>query len=165
MSFLKTYLKAVLYAYPLLQTVEKDYADHITNKALLSYESKKSTEELAEYLAEEILRKERLIWLKKTVRQVYERLNEEEKTLVSVRYFGKKRKGARDQQEIGEKSKEKAMSERMYFRRVKRAEEKMGAMLLSAGLDGETYEKNFAKIEPFQKIHTFLEKNEKQKSG
>ena len=60
---METYLKAVLYAYPLLQTVEKDYADHITNKALLSYESKKSTEELAEYLAEEILRKERLIWL------------------------------------------------------------------------------------------------------
>ncbi len=154
---METYLKAVLYAYPLLKTVEKDYADHIKNKALLSYDSSKTTEELAEYLAEEILRKERLSWLKKTVRQVYERLSEEEKMLVSARYFGKKRKGTRLQNES-----DKGMSERMYFRKCKRAEEKMGAMLLSVGVDEETYQKYFAKIETFQKIHKFLEKNEKQ---
>ena len=165
MSFLETYLKAVLYAYPLLKTVEKDYADHIKNKALLSYDSNKTTEELAEYLAEEILRKERLSWLKKTVRQVYERLSEEEKTLVSARYFGKKRKGSRAPKEQNGETQEKGMSERMYFRKCKRAEEKLGAMLLSAGVDEETYQKYFAKIETFQKIHTFLEKNEKPKSG
>ena len=52
---MENYTKVVLYAYPLLRTVGEDYAEHIRNKALLSYDSAMTTERLAEYLAEEIL--------------------------------------------------------------------------------------------------------------
>lgn len=94
MRFLENYTKVVLYAYPLLRTVGEDYAEHIRNKALLSYDSAMTTERLAEYLAEEILCKERLEWLKRTVEDVLSRLSDVERTLVAIRYFGKTKKSA-----------------------------------------------------------------------
>ena len=89
---MENYTKVVLYAYPLLRTVGEDYAEHIRNKALLSYDSAMTTERLAEYLAEEILCKERLEWLKRTVEDVLSRLSDVERTLVAIRYFGKTKK-------------------------------------------------------------------------
>ena len=56
---MENYVKVALYAYPILRTVSEDYAEHIRNKALLSYDSGKSAEQLAVYLAEEILQKAR----------------------------------------------------------------------------------------------------------
>ena len=82
-------MKAVLYAYPLLKTVEEDYAQHIKNKALLSYNSRLTTEALAEYLAEEILHKNRLVWLKEIIEKTVARLPEHERVLLGIRYFGK----------------------------------------------------------------------------
>lgn len=149
---MKTYLKVVLYAYPLLKTVGTDYADHIRNKALLSYNSNKTTEELAEYLAEEIIRKNRLLWLKSVVEQVCERLTEEDRALVAIRYFGKKKKTVR------------ISSERVYFRKQNRAGEKAAAMLLQAGLDESTYREFFAELETFRRIERFLEKQEAKKT-
>ncbi|MBP3422500.1 MAG: hypothetical protein J6K86_01910, partial [Clostridia bacterium] len=52
---LKNYVKIILYAYPLLKTVEKDYEEHIGNKALLSYDGRWTAEQTAEYIAGEIL--------------------------------------------------------------------------------------------------------------
>ena len=63
---MENYLKTVLYAYPLLATVGEDYAEHIRNKAVLSYHSSRSTENLAEYLAQEILRKNDLLFIYST---------------------------------------------------------------------------------------------------
>ena len=56
---MEKYLKAVLYAYPFLETVEQDYDEHIKNKAVLSYRGDKSAEELAVYIAGEIIRRDR----------------------------------------------------------------------------------------------------------
>ncbi len=148
---MKTYHKAVLYAYPALKTVGKDYAEHIANKALLSYNSNLTTEALAEYLATEILRKERLLWLKTTVEQVYDALSEEERELVAVRYFGKKR------------SAEKYSSESVYFRKQNRVGEKVAAMLLRAGIDEAAYRDYFAELETFRRIERFLKKREEGK--
>ena len=151
MRFLETYLKAVLHAYPLLKTVEQDYADHIKNKALLSYDSNKTTEELAEYLAEEILRKERLMWLKKLVENVCRKLTKEERTLIEIRYFGRKRKS------------EHFTSERAYFRKQNKAGEKVAGLLQAAGLDEDTYQKYFAQLEIFQRVEKCMKRSEKQK--
>jgi len=89
---LENYVKTVLYAYPLLKTVGEDYAEHIKNKAVLSYNSPKSTESLAEYLAEEILRKNCLLWLKEVIERTVDKLSALDRGLVEMRYFGKKRK-------------------------------------------------------------------------
>ena len=72
---MENYLKAVLYAYPLLKTVGEDYAEHIRNKAVLSYHSPRTTEELAEYLAEEILRKNDLLMLRGVIEKTVEKLD------------------------------------------------------------------------------------------
>lgn len=152
MRFLETYLKAILYAYPLLKTVEQDYADHIKNKALLSYDCNKTTEELAEYLAEKILHKERLTWLKKTVEAVCRQLTKEERLLIEIRYFGKKRRAGQ------------CTSERVYFRKQNKAGERAAALLLAAGLDKAAYQKYFANLEIFKKVEQCLEKSEKQRT-
>lgn len=159
MIFLENYTKTVLYAYPLLLTVGKDYEEHIKNKALLSYESAQATENLIEYIAEEILCKEKLEWLKKLIEDVLERLSDVERTLISIRYFGKtgrikyflrlREKNSADKQFP-------KWSEREYFRRQQRLQEKVGAMLKAAGLSEEVYERDFAKLDIFEKVDRFI---------
>ena len=88
---MENYLKTVLYAYPLLKTVGEDYAEHIRNKAVLSYNSSLKTEDLAEYLAKEILRKNNLLWLRGAIEGVLAKLDDTERALIAARYFGKKK--------------------------------------------------------------------------
>ena len=51
---LENYAKTILFAYPLLKTVEKDYEEHIRNKALLSFNGRTTALALAEYLAQDL---------------------------------------------------------------------------------------------------------------
>lgn len=153
---MENYAKVILYTYPLLRTVGKDYADHIRNKAVLSYESSWGTEKLAEYLAEEILRKERLEWLKSVVDEILGELNDWERDLVNVRYFAKGRKRA--QARCREN-----MSEREYFRRQQRLAEKLNKMLREKGVTKEIYLRDFAVMDIFEKIHRFVEEGRDKK--
>ncbi|MBQ7879754.1 MAG: hypothetical protein IJ317_03795, partial [Clostridia bacterium] len=98
------YAKAVMYAYPLLRTVEKDYEEYIRNKALLSY--KCDAFAAAWTIAKRIEEKRSLVWLRERVDKVMKALTPSEQELVEARYFGKK-KAARDL----------AGCERSYFRR------------------------------------------------
>ena len=52
---MENYAKVMLYVYPFLKTVEKDYQDHIRNKAVLSHNSGMTAERLADYIAGEII--------------------------------------------------------------------------------------------------------------
>lgn len=61
---LENYLKAALYVYPRLERIERDWEEHIKNKAFMSYDYRVTTEKLSVYLAEEILRKEKIEKLK-----------------------------------------------------------------------------------------------------
>lgn len=149
---LENYAKAVLYAYPLLSTVEKDYEEHIRNKALLSYDSRASAEELAEYLAGELLKQQNLSWLRVAVEKVLQRLSEDERTLLSIRYFGKKRLA---DVVFAEEGKPK-WNERTYFRRQTRLAEKVGAMLKGAGVTEDVYRRCFRELDVFRKIDRFV---------
>lgn len=166
--FLKTYVKAVLYTYPLLKTVGRDYEEHIRNKALLSYDSSICAEKLVEYIAEEILCKEKLEWLKELVESVLSRLSDEEKALMEIRYFGRPKKirsFARIKAEDTTRNK-KTWSERMYFRRQNRLYEKVAAMLKAAGLTEECYKKEFSEMDLFKKVDRFIQDGkDKQRSG
>ena len=129
---MENYLKTVLYAYPLLKTVGEDYEQHIRNKAVLSYDGKWDTLRLAEYLAEEILQKNRLEWLKGVVERVLD----------------KRRKG-----EDGFS----AWSDRKYFRMQQRTGEKVGAMLKTYGVTKSKFFDEFASFSMIQKVHSFVE--------
>ncbi len=156
---LENYAKVILYTYPFLKTVGKDYEEHIRNKALLSYRNQEQTEALAEYLAEEILRKESLERLKGIVEDILERLSDVERTLIAIRYFGKKRKIKKAPTGIAvkkESPKNLFRSERNYFRKQQRLSEKVGAMLRCAGITKEVYLKEFAPIDLFSKIQRFV---------
>ena len=111
---MENYIKAVLYAYPLLKTVGEDYAEHIKNKAVLSYHTPRGTQRLAEYLAEEILRKNCLLWLRDVIEKTLAKLSELERQLIEMRYFGKRRNAALTYR--GKDGVEKPWSERKYFR-------------------------------------------------
>ncbi|MBQ8296108.1 MAG: hypothetical protein IJX87_06750 [Clostridia bacterium] len=159
---MENYVKVVLCAYPLLRTVGQDYAEHIRNKALLSYVSAQSTERLAEYLAEEILRKQKLEQLKELLDRVLMKLSEVERTLIEIRYFGKKRVKELLRSK-GVKSEERAAligSERSYFRQLRRVVAKVGGMLAKEGLTKEVYMAEYADIDIIRKIHIFVEKRD-----
>ena len=153
--FLENYIKAVLYAYPLLKTVGEDYAEHIKNKAVLSYYTPRGTEKLAEYLAEEILRKNCLLWLREAIASTLEKLSGLERLLIEIRYFGKKRNEALTYR--GKDGVEKPWSERKYFRCQQRLGEKIGGMLTVAGLTKDWFEKNLLGVELIGKIYRYLE--------
>ncbi len=150
---MKNYVKAVLYAYPLLKNVHEDYGEHIKNKALLSYRSDKPTEELAEYILSEIEEKKRLEWLKWCVEEVLTRLDDVERTLLAIKYFGKERK---IKKATCGGSGFGAWSERKYFRRQKRLGDKVGGMLVSLGVNESVFEKEFLQMGIFQKIYPFV---------
>lgn len=155
---MEEFVKTILYAYPLLKTVGKDYEEHIRNKALLSYRSGGSAENLAEYLAEEILCKRRLEWLKEKIDCVLDKLDQVEKTLVKIRYFGLERKIKRpmDHAAGGEKNRYGEWSESKYFRRQNKLLSKMKGLFVAAGVNEEIFLKEFSILEPFREIYRFV---------
>ncbi len=151
---MKNYVKAVLYAYPLLATVEEDYEAHIKNKALLSYDNGKSAEEAAIYLAGEILEMRRLEWLKERVERVLARLTDVEKTLVAVRYFGKgKRVKSLSKREKNDALCRPSFTERTYFRRQQRLGEKLCGLFVACEIDEVSFQKDYLSIPLFKKIY------------
>ena len=147
---MENYLKTVLYAYPLLKTVGEDYAVHIRNKAVLSYNSPRLTEELAEYLAREILRKNNLLWLKGVIEETLAKLDDTERALIGARYFGKKKIPLH-------KEGEEPWSERTYFRLQQKVGNKVGGMLVVAGVTKDFFDKELSEVELIRKVHRFVE--------
>ena len=157
---MENYAKIVLYAYPFLEAVDKDYEAHIRNKAVLSYDSKKTAEQLAEYIAGEIIVKRNLQGLKQDLDKVLDKLDDVEKRLVEIRYFGK-RKQLRDffKSEDGGT----VWNEGKYFRRQKRLGDKLAAMMRSVGLTEERYRRQFAKVDIFKRIARIVEAGRDEK--
>lgn len=147
---LEEFIKAVLYAFPLMNAMDKQYQEHIKNKAVLSYKGDAPAEVLAEYIAQEILEKRRMLWLKERVQSVVDALNDLEKTLVAVRYFGKKRRVEKADNLL------KNCSERTYFRMQQRLEKKLSAALQRAGITKALFDKWFLSTELFQTVYAYL---------
>ena len=159
---LERYVKILLYTYPLLKTVEKDYEECISNKALLSYGNGKSAEETAMEIAYEIVCQRKFSWLKETLKGVIERLSEVERALVEVRYFGKKR--TRLLEVCKEKSTGRLWSERKYFRCQDRLSQKLEAMIKRA-VSEEIFERDFASTDLIEAVGKFVQKKEDQYSS
>lgn len=159
-KFLENYAKVMLYAYPFLNAVDKDYEEHIRNKAILSYGNKWTAEGLAEYIAGEIITKRNIAALKQDLEKVFGKLDEVEKQLLEIRYFGKRKK-LRDFLKNG--CGKSAWSERKYFRRQQRLGDKLAAMMSSVGLTKERYLQEFACVDIFQRIAKLIDEGRDEK--
>ena len=159
---MENYVKAIMYAYPRMEALEKEYAEHIENKALLSFKGRERTESLLEYLAGQILQKEKLSALKEIVDKVWAQLSDVEKTLVAIRYFGKQTKIKRfpfkdekafeNAEAMKFRLKGALSSERNYFRRQARLVKRLAILFRFYGLTEEVFLKEYAEIETVKRI-------------
>ena len=129
-----SYVKTILYIYPRLERIAADYGDHIRHRAILSYENR-TAERAAEYLAEEILKKRAIEALKERVDAALKKLNDEERFLLEVRYFGRKKK----LREFLEAGTERPGSERSYYRKQERLLKKVISVFSGVGLTEEAF--------------------------
>ncbi len=153
-------MKAILYVYPFLKTVEKDYEDHILNKAVLSYRGNMNADKLAEYIAGQIVEKRNLVWLKGCVDRVLKKLSDGEKMLVQMRYFGKRRKMKRGvsrpaQSVSGQAS---AFCERKYFRLQGRLIKKLTELFAGEGITEQTFSFTFEKMPLFHQAYVCIQR-------
>ena len=155
---MKKYVKVVLYAYPTLKMMGEEYQIHISNKALLSYKSQKPTEELVEYIAKEIICKQRLEWLKNLLEGLMDKLDETEKSLLYLRYFSPYRNRKKEEGQSKVFLGIAAWSDSTYYRRQTRLAQKIETMLEGAGFSEEIFERDFAFIDVFRCIARFMER-------
>ncbi len=144
-----------LYAYPRLQTLIKEYRDHIYERAVHSYGGKTDAEEAVTYIAQQILNMQALEWLKGILDKIFSKLSSLELTMIGLRYFGLKRKSVK--QEI-ERDKIEFASERSYFRAQEKLLKKIAALLQAAGLDEQYFDSEFLEIEELKPICKYVEK-------
>ena len=119
--------KAILYVYPMMKGLAEATRVGATNKALLSYRSKRDAMSDLEAVAEEVLLAQRFEELSDTVDTLLARLSKEELLLLEYRYFRRKRV-------LDTFSKELLCSERNYFRKQARLLEKLTALLKARGI-------------------------------
>ena len=144
----------MLYAYPFLKTVNEDYAQHIRNKALLSYDGRRNAEELLEYLAEEILQKRRLEFLKQAIEEMFDHLEPLERVLVEIRFFGKKQKVcASENKAFAEKFNLENWNDSKRNRSQQRLFLKVSAMLCRAGVTKQYFEEELLPIALIKRIY------------
>ncbi len=155
---MENYIKASLRVYPFMALTQSAYEQHIRNKAVLSCNGRTNTEELAEYLAEQILHKRRLFWLEGVIERTLEKLTEPERLLVGAAFFGERR-------ETG--SVVDGWSESKRLRVQTRCFERLEGMLKSAGLTKKFFDEALVKIELVRKAYkrTVFESERKRRSG
>ena len=150
---LKDFTKAVLYTYPILRDLEDAYGTHIKNKAVLSYKYFAPCEGLVEYIAQEVARREKLVWLENVLDGVVDKLSDTERALLQLRYF-KKRKSMQ-----AENGKGKKWSESTYFRMQNRLIKRIENMLKRAGLTEQVFDEWFAPMQAFRTVCAYLQRN------
>jgi hypothetical protein len=164
-------VKAVLYTYPKLRIIQKDYEEHIQNRAILSYRYKGSVESLTEYLAQEVIRRHRLADLKNNLDKIFQNLTDEEKLLLQLRYFGKIRRAKNGEKEnfseVTKALKQEFVeslkwSERSYYRKQNRLLKKLVAEFNRVGLNKESFENEWLDYEFLRAVYRFLERKSKR---
>ncbi len=114
----------------------------------MSYDYRVTTEKLSEYLAEEIIGKGLLEELKKTLDGVLQRLTEEERFLLELRYFRRRSRLKGYCQNYAEAF----GSVRNYYRRQEKLLAKFGAYLGGAGLTEEKFFREYSRFDGLMSI-------------
>lgn len=150
---MESYVETILYAYPRLKGIGRDYEDHIRNKGILSYDYRVTTERLAEYLAEEILEKAAIENLQATVESVLKKLTKEEMLLLEMRYFRRKSR----LQEYGPEIFKRLGSLRNYYRKQGRVLKKVSILFRQAGLTEENFFREYSRFNGLTAIYRYIE--------
>lgn len=155
---LEKYVKAILYAYPFLGTVEKEYGQHIENMAVLSYRSNKSGERLIEAIADEIVTKDKLLRLREKTDAALRTLSAAERTLIAIRYFGLEKK----MKSLGREKRGgyQPWSESRYFRMQARLVKRVGEQLALQGVTASAFNEEYADMELFERIFAYMSRRE-----
>ena len=157
MRELKEYVKAVLYAYPLLKNVDEEYGEYVKTKAVLSYRKNAPTFEIATDIATQIVERDNLLWLKERVEKVLLKLTPSERELVESRYFKPSKKEKTRLVEAG-----CSWSERKYFRMQNRLGEKLEKRLEKAGVDENTFIRYFATVDIFRMVQRYVARDRRK---
>ena len=142
--------------YPTIEEIKKAYAEQIRNKATLSYKHYGPAEGLIEYVARQVCKRDKLVWLKQTVGEVLDELTDVERAMVERRYFGKRHSENHDLDEIA------SWSESTYFRRQRKLETRLERMLICKGLTEQVFDEWFAPMEIFRCAIRYLQKSEEK---
>ena len=153
-GILKQFTKAVLYVYPLIKEMEQSYAEHIRNKAILSYKNTQSTEGLVRYVSKQICRRDKLLWLEDVLNGVMGGLGDIDKALLQIRYFGKNRKNAQTDGAFKEIA---SWSASKYFREQNKLEKRIENLLIRSGLTEQVFDEWFAPMQIFRLINQYLQ--------
>ena len=173
---LENCVKAILYTYPKLKSIERDYGEHIENRAVLSYKFKGAAESLVEELAEDVLRRRKLAKLKEELDKLFAGFSEEERLLLQIRYFGKIRKAkeegrtrkredfpeAKAAEEKREIIGQLNWSERSYYRKQNKLFKKIVAAFVRLGLTKEVLEKDYLQYEFLRVVYRFLRSGDRK---
>ena len=159
---MENYVKAVLHAYPFLKMEREAYVEHVKNKALLSCDGRVNTERLMEHLAEEILHQRRLEWLEQALEKALSSLNDLERGLVGIRFFGEKRKIEPIWQALEERYKTKTIGRRKRMRFWEQTLDKLGVALRKAGVTKKCFEEELLELELVKKFYELVLKLERE---
>ena len=91
-------------------------------------------------------------------RELLAKLSLEERTLIEIRYFGRRKKmrSFLKRQGLSDRDKGVDWSETTYFRRQRAVGNKVAALLCFAGITEEKYLAEYAQTDVFKKIHAFI---------
>ncbi len=123
-------------------------------KAYLSFDNRVSCEKLAVYLLEQLELKTRIETLSDTLGGVVDKLSDQEKFLLQLRYFGGKNKtiSACSDEEI----RKLCGSRRSYYRRQERLVKKIAEKLLRRGVNEDSFYKEYGEIEVIRRVDRTL---------
>lgn len=132
--------------YPTIDEMKKAYAEHIRNKAILSHRQFGPAGDLITYVAGQICKRDKLVWLECVVNEVVAKLNDTERALLHMRYFRQKKAKAGVTEGISK------WSESTYFRMQKKLERRIESMLIAKGLTEQVFDDWFADMEIFRYV-------------
>ncbi len=137
-----------------MEQMEKNYQEHILNKACLSFDNRKSGEFLAEELATEVVKKAMIRELKGILDKVVSFLTEKERYMLELRYFRRKRTLESFAKKFGQAV---FGSVRGYFREQVRLLEKTARLMIRCGLNKKNIE-DYMEIDEIKAIVKYIEK-------
>ncbi len=152
---MEEHVKSVLYSYPKLKGLERGFEEHIFTRAMLSFDNRRSGEKAMVKMAEDILKKRRLVHLQEQIEQFLGRLSSEEQLLLELRYFRRKRK---IKAYLEACVKPPFSSERSYYRKQAKLLEKVVHMFERSELKKDKFWEEYADLEELRYIFSHVEK-------
>lgn len=131
----------------------EDFKEHIQNKAYLSFATKMGTEQFAEYLAGEVIKKKKMEEISLEMDELINKLSEKERFLLEMRYFRRKKKIRLFMESLGEKA---LGSRRSYFRNQGKLFDKLCEKLQRRGFTESLFLERYNDLDGITEVMRFI---------